>query len=327
MLDGARHDVERRADDRVDWPNMRTRIPRTVVHYSRLDPQTTVGGVETFARNLALIFDKVEYMTPQTRDEGFVRRGRLPVICDNHMVMDWPSDMTVIGFQHGVAWRKVFSTRSRFDLELAARQVHATRRRNVIWVAAARWVADSFNVLTRRPSRTVIYNPTDVHRFDGKLTNAGSRLILHDARTAHKGKDLIEHIAREIKDFSFEPLSCTSDEMPNRMRRAFAFLHLSRYEGNSIVCNEAMAMNLPCLFTRVGLMLDRDQHPDVSVVDVRTAFAKPRELVAAVRSFVAEAQRRPFRPRDWIVENASIEVARAGWAKVMSAFDTFGSTG
>lgn len=306
---------------------MRTRIPRTVVHYSRLDPQTAVGGVETFARNLALIFDKVEYMTPRNRDEGFVRRGKLPVICDNHMVMDWPSDMTVIGFQHGVAWRKVFSTRSRFDLELAVRQVQATRRRNVIWVACARWVADSFNVLTRCPSRRVIYHPTDVQRFDGELSNAGSRLILHDARTAHKGSELIEHLAQEITEYTFEPLSCTSEEMPDRMRGALAFLHLSRYEGNSLVCNEAMAMNLPCLFTRVGLMLDEGQRPDVSVIDVHTAYSKPRELVDIVREFLAEAHRRTFHPRNWVVEHASLEVARAGWANVMAEFDTTSSAG
>ena len=311
----------------IDLPIMRARIPRTVVHYSRLDPQTTVGGVETFARNLALIFDRVEYMTPQNRDEELVRREQLPVICDNHMVMDWPLDMTVIGFQHGVAWRKVFSTRSRFDLELAARQVQATRRRNVIWVACARWVADSFNVLTRRPSHTVIYHPTDVQRFDGKLSNAGSRLILHDARSAHKGRELIELVARDIPEYAFEPLSCTSEEMPDRMRGAFAFLHLSRYEGNSIVCNEAMAMNLPCLFTRVGLMLDRGPRPDVSVIDASTAYSKPRELVAKVRAFLAEANRRPFHPRDWVVEHASIETARVGWANVMAAFDTAASVG
>jgi glycosyltransferase involved in cell wall biosynthesis len=292
------------------------------VHYSRLDPQTTVGGVETFARNLSLIFEKVVYMTPQNRDEGFVRRDKLPVICDNHMVMDWPRDMTVIGFQHGVAWRKVFSTRSRFDLELAVRQVQATRRRNVLWVACARWIADSFNALTRCPSRTVIYHPTDVHRFDGELSNAGSRLILHDARTAHKGRELVAHIMREIAEYAFEPLSCTSEEMPERMRGALAFLHLSRYEGNSLVCNEAMAMNLPCLFTRVGLMLDPGPRPDVAVIDTRTAYSKPAQLVEKVRAFLAEAHRRPFRPRDWVVEHASIEVAREGWAKVMAEFDT-----
>lgn len=300
---------------------MQTRIPRTVVHYSQNDPRHYRGGVESFARNLSLIFEHVELMTPETRDVERVRRERLPVICDNQMVLHWPRDMTVIGFQHGVVARKLLVTRSLVDLRLAIAQRRARSRPNVLWVACARWIADAFDRVTRCPSRRVIYHPVDLERFDGKLDNAGSKLVLHDARSPHKGQRLLELLSRRLPEYRFESLACAPDQVPDRMRGALAFLHLSRYEGNSIVCNEAMAMNLPCLFTRVGLMLDPGQGFDVTVIEPERAFGDPQGLVADVRAFLQRAERQPHQPRAWVTRHASLEATRAGWLEVMTAFD------
>jgi Glycosyl transferases group 1 len=302
-------------------PRMQARIPRTIVHYSKNDPRTYRGGVESFACNLGLIFEKVEFMTPATRDVARVRRERLPVVCDNQLVLDWPRDMTVIGFQHGVAARKLRSTRSFVDLRLAIAQHRARSRPKVIWVACARWIATAFDRVTRCPSKRVIYHPVDLERFDGELQNAGSKLVLHDARSPHKGKRLVELLARHLPQYHFEPLDCPPERVPERMRGALAFLHLSRYEGNSIVCNEAMAMNLPCLFTRVGLMLDEGQDFDVSIIDPLQAFAAGEPLLREVRTFLERAEQQPRTPRAWVTQHASLEATRAGWLEVMTAFD------
>ena len=304
---------------------MQARIPRTVVHYSKNDPRTYRGGVESFARNLGLIFEQVEFMTPESRDLARVRRERLPVICDNQMVLDWPRDMTVIGFQHGVVAKKLLVTRSLVDLRLAIAQRRARSRPNVLWVACARWIADAFDRVTRSPSKRVIYHPVDLERFDGKLQNAGSKLVLHDARSRHKGQHLLELLGRRLPDYRFEPLACAPEQVPERMRGALAFLHLSRYEGNSIVCNEAMAMNLPCLFTRVGLMLDPGQNFDVSIIEPERAFTDAQALVSDVQTFLREAERKPRQPRAWVTQHASLETTRAGWRDVMQAFDEVGS--
>ena len=61
-------------------------LPFTVVHYSKQDPLTTVGGVQTFARNLRRIFADVRFMTPRTAGKAAVMRQRLPVISDNQCV-------------------------------------------------------------------------------------------------------------------------------------------------------------------------------------------------------------------------------------------------
>jgi Glycosyl transferases group 1 len=300
---------------------MPTRLPRKVIHYSRLSPETTQGGVESFARNLRLSFEEVDFMTPATRDEERVRRERLPVICDNQMVLDWSADIPLIGFRHGVAWRKVQVTRSFHDLALAARQLRAARRPNVIWVSCARWIDEAFARIAVRPSAGVIYHPVDLDRFDGRRENTDPRLVLHDARSEHKGRRLFEQLARAFPEYRFEALACASAEVPARMRKAAAFMHLSRYEGNSIVCNEAMAMNLPCLFSRVGLMLDAEQSFDVQLLEPSVAFREPSALLQATRSFLASVANRTYRPRAWVTEHASLDATHAAWARCFEAFD------
>lgn len=295
-------------------------LPYRIVHYSQQDPRAHVGGVETFARSLGLIFEEVEFMTPATLDVERVRRQRLPVVCDNHFVLDFPADVPVIGFQHGVARVKFASTRNWGDLKRLRLQAKAARRPNVTWVACAQWISETFGRLHGNRAEHVIYHPVDLDRFDGRLTGERPRLVLHDARTEHKGKHLVEHLARAFPDWEFEALDCRPEEVPARMRSAQAFVHLSRYEGNSIVCNEAMAMNLPCFFTRVGLMQDADGPKDVYLVDPGEARRRPQRLVEAFGDFVSSLGTRAYRPRVWSERHASPEASRRGWERVVATF-------
>lgn len=297
------------------------RLPYRVVHYGRHDPLTHVGGVETFARNLGLVFEQVEFMTPATLDVERVRRERLPVICDNHWVLDFPEDVPVIGFQHGVARVKWGETRNWGDLRLLRAQARAARRPNTIWVACAEWISSTFARLHGNRAHVVIYHPVDLERFDGRLTGERPRLILHDARTDHKGKRAIEHLARTFPAWEFEPLACSPEQVPDRLRSARAFAHLSRYEGNSIVCNEAMAMDLPCFFTRVGLMQDVSGPTDVYLVDPKVARRRTSGLVEAFAAFTASLDTRRYNPRAWSTQHASPDASRAGWQAAMHAFE------
>lgn len=292
------------------------RLPLTVVHYGANDPETHRGGVEAFARNLRLIFERVELWHPRSLDVERVRRERLMVVCDNHWVLDWPHDIPVVGFQHGVAEVKRRHTRSWSDWTLARRQRRAARRPNTLWVACAQWIGRTFATLHGNAAEVVIYHPVDLERFDGRRSDVDPRLVLHDARGEHKGERLVPALARALPDWRFEPLACTPAEVPERMRRARAFLHLSRYEGNSIVCNEAMAMDLPCLFTRVGLMQDDDRPVDVQLVEPQRAFDEPGYLRAEVERFLGDLDRYELHPRAWTLAHASVEHARAGWAEV-----------
>jgi glycosyltransferase involved in cell wall biosynthesis len=294
------------------------RVPRTIVHYSRFNPEERTGGVETFARNLALAFERVLYMTPATRDETLVRHERLPVVCDNHWVRDWPSDIPVIGFQHGFAASKLLMTRRRGDLRVSVAQLRAARRPNTLWVACARWIGERFGRWFGNPAAHVIYHPVDLDRFDGRLGNAGSKLVLHDARSPHKGQALVAELARAFPELAFEPLACAPADVPDRMRRAAAFVHLSRYEGNSIVCNEAMAMNLPCLFTRVGLMLDGAALFDVRVVEPRLAFGGGAPLVEMFRAFLRWSREHTPNPRAFCLEQTNLDENRMAWARAVA---------
>lgn len=267
------------------------KIPIRVVHYSKHNPEARLGGVEAFARNLGLIFEHVEYMFAGSIDIDRVRDQELMVICDNQWVTDWPSDMAIVGFQHGVAALKYEQTRNRSDHETAARQALAARRPRTIWVACTRWISASCGKLYGNPAEFVIHHPVDLARFDGKRQNSNPRMVLHDARTRHKGARIIAKLAKGFADWSFEPLDCEPHEVPDRMRTARAFMHLSRYEGNSLVCNEAMAMNLPCLVTEVGLMSDDDRPRDVWVVDPGRAFGNRTYLEQQVSAFLGSLDR------------------------------------
>lgn len=297
------------------------RISSTIVHYGQHNPLKLTGGVETFARNLGIAFEEVVFMTPETRDERLVLEKRWPVICDNQHVLDWPEHIPVIGFQHGVALRKLLAISTWDCAELAYRQFRASRRPRTLWVACAAWIRDLFARMHGRRAEHIVYHAVDLDRFDGRLDNQGSRLVLHDGRTPHKGRDLYPRLSKAFPDYDFQPLACSTEQVPERMRKARAFLHLSLYEGNSIVCNEAMAMDLPCLFTKVGLLLDRGLDLDVATINTRKAFRDPDALVETVRRFLSSLNERAYHPRRWVAENASVDENRRRWQAVIDDFE------
>jgi hypothetical protein len=303
-------------------PEAMIKIPLTVVHYSDPHPLKSTGGVQTFARNLRLIFDQVLFMAPRERDIPYAMKNHLPVICDNQLVADWPDGFPVIGFQHGVAAVKFQATRTVGRWLLARAQKHAAGRPGTLWVANSEWVAATFQKLYGNENEHIVYYPVDTERFDGKLDNQNSRLILHDARTKHKGVRLIKHLKAAYTDWQIEPLDCPNSEVHNRMRKARAFIHLSVYEGNSIVCNEAMAMNLPCMFTRVGLMQDPHCPSDVYIVDPEEMFHNRDRLVEEFGKFLQTLDTRTYNPRAWTLKNATQEIAAQRWRRVMVDFQS-----
>lgn len=296
-------------------------LDRTVVHYGKHDPRSRAGGVEAFARNLGLVFRDVQFMTRQSADFERVRRERLPLICDNQHLLELPADLPAIGFQHGVAFDKMKVTRSLRDARMAFAQHRAAYRPNTLWVACARWIAERFGALHGNRAAHVIYHPVDLDRFDGRLDNHGSTLVLHDARSEAKGRSAVERLAAALPEYRFEPLACAPGEVPDRMRKAHAFVHLSRYEGNSIVCNEAMASDLPCFFTRVGLFRDEGGPTEVVTIDSRTAYRDPERLVQEARAFLASLATHSLHPRAWVLQNASVSAARERWAAALADFD------
>jgi hypothetical protein len=239
------------------------------------------------------------------------------------MVLDWPEHVPVIGMLHGVALFKLAAIRKLEVARMALQQARAAKRPRTFWVAAARWVQAAFARLHGNRAEHVVYHGIDLERFDGRLENAGSRVILHDARAPHKGSRLYPALAQALPDWRFELLGENGRPVPDHMRTARAFLHLSLYEGNSLVCNEAMAMDLPCLFTRVGLMLDGPAQFDVTVVRRRDVFAGRRRLVRTVRTFLEGLEHRRYHPRAWAKQHASLDANRSAWARVIEAFDAW----
>ena len=80
-------------------------------------------------------------------------------------------------------------------------------------------------------------------------------------------------------------------------------------------------MNLPCLFTRVGLMNDPDGPTVVVLMDVDTAYGRREQLVERMATFLASLDERDWSPRDWVIAHASPERSVEGWRRVMADFE------
>lgn len=297
---------------------MSDRLRQHIVVHGRFTPGERRGGVETFGRTLSEIFEGVTFTATGSPEIPRLVGERALVVCDNQTVLDWPVGYPVIGFQHGFALEKARLTHTFTDARLAFAQLRAARRANTVWVACARWIAAAFRRVqpARTPRGHVIHHFVDVERFDGRRDAVDPRLVLHDARSDHKGKRVIAALARALPEWRFEPLACAPAEVPARMRQGAAFLHLSKYEGNSIVCNEAMAMDLPCLFTDVGLCRDLGQgglEADVAIIPRSVAFGPRAGAIAAVGEFLGTLAARTYNPRAFTLRSATAAVAREGW--------------
>jgi glycosyltransferase involved in cell wall biosynthesis len=294
-----------------------TKIPVAVTHYSRNDPRKQRGGVETFARDLTLFFDDVEFMTPKSLDIARVYRSGRMVIADNQWSLHWPDRIPVVAFQHGVAADKATLIGSKGMARVARQQAKVAKRPNTIRVACADWISRRFDELHGSPAQVVIRHPVDTTRFDGQPRNRVDNLILHDARSEHKGRDVVAQLALRFPSWKLEPLDCHPTDVPSRMASARGFLHISRYEGNSIVVNEALAMNLPCFVTDVGLMRDLERPEDVHMISAERAFGDADYTAREFQRFLDSLQTRCWNPRSWVVRNSGREAVRQRWEQVV----------
>ena len=296
------------------------KIPLTICHYSAQDPFIYTGGVEAFARNLSRVFETVIYLTPNdTESLPHILQKGTPIVCDNHHCLTIPEEYPVIAFQHGVANTKFSVTKKSFDRDLAILQQRAAYRKNTLWVACARWISDTFEASHGNKAYEVIYHPIDTERFRPIPERKEDNLILHDARTNHKGAQEVEFLSRHFPQYRFEGLNCMPEYVPERFQQAAAFLHLSKYEGNSIVCNEAMAMDLPCFFNQVGLFRD-DSNFDVYLRRDHVKLFWKKSLKKDFQDFSETILERKYNPRLWILEHATYEIARNKWQRVLDYF-------
>ena len=91
-------------------------------------------------------------------------------------------------------------------------------------------------------------------------------------------------------------------------------------ERNSIVCNEAMAMDLPCIFTDVGLARDAKRGQvelDVALLDAKRCFESTAYLVEQVGQQLATLGRVRRSPRRFMLEHATPAAARERWRAVI----------
>jgi hypothetical protein len=80
-----------------------------------------------------------------------------------------------------------------------------------------------------------------------------------------------------------------------------------------------MAMNLPCLFTRVGLVND-DEDLDVAIVESEDVYGRRDHMVETVKTFLDGLATHTYEPRRWTLANATPQAHVAAWRTVMTDF-------
>jgi len=245
-------------------------IDREIIHHCRYSvhhPQK--GGVENFGLNLKNIFKKVHFTLPGDITPDLVRlvqAKNIPIICDYHSVLDWPEEVKTIGFQHGCAQLRGEITGETMLKEIGREQVVASKRRNAVWVADSQWVSDMCEKYYGRSAEYIIYHAVSDDFFRNSRTHQRVPVtkVFHDARLAHKGRDIIPVLQEAFPKISFIQLQCKHSKIIDVLKDCDVFMHLSKYEGNSIMCNEVMALNIPLVTTDVGLF-----HEDLGVEEIR----------------------------------------------------------
>ena len=166
---------------------------------------------------------------------------------------------------------------------------------------------------------TVIRHGVDAELFHPpeRRSPAGKKpVIIHAASDKVKRKELIPKLAELLPEFDFQFLGVKSGRLGDeaaRWRQGDLFLHLAAKEGNSYAILEAMATNLPIVATKVGIFASDDEDCCSHARTVSPSL--PVEDLAAVAEAVRETweNRRSYNPRQWIMENATLEKFTTDW--------------
>ena len=79
-------------------------------------------------------------------------------------------------------------------------------------------------------------------------------------------------------------------------------------------------MNLPCMFTSVGLMQDENRPKDIFLIDTDKAYKDRDKLIKETGLFLESLSNKNYNPRGWVLKNAIATMSHKKWEQTMIEF-------
>ena len=229
----------------------------------------------------------------------------------------------VISCNHG-CWAE-FSKRNdthRFDNEIRKQQEMWQKRANYI-VSMSNTSAHYLQLHHGVKANKIILNGIDLNEFISKEIDITKQkpIVIHAAADkVNKGGDFIKELQSKCTDFDFQYLDAKNlKETSEKYRRGDLFLHLSKYEGDSIAIKEAASSGLPMLVTDVGIFeKDTKECPGIIIPwqesrNLELVIQKLHELWNMVKNKQLKMQ-----PRAWAEKYADYERFAKEWREFLN---------
>ena len=244
------------------------------------------------------------------------------VISNADLGLDWASNK--ICFFHGL-WKQLHVNLGITSGTEEERQRQAAQRKDVYLVAASNSVASQLECwyqVSKNKIRVISHGiPLDVWR--PALSNPKSirPRILHVATDIVKAREIIPVLQRILPDFDFVLVyrRIGLPATPELYQRGDIFLHLSRYEGNSYACMEALACGLPSVLTDVGFFAEGFN--DWEKIGMKITIDTSLEDVARAILTVYE-QRKDYAPREVAEKYFDFRRFKQDWVSLLMELDT-----
>jgi len=310
----------------------------TYHHISRFKPSEVSGGVERFAEYLGRAVPDLEYLSfedyPLKNDliaEGLpdydlalnlnawlVSTGVLNkdsvVIVDGYWGLGLEEKVgRLISVCHGSYWGRFmqFQVSSWGEIVGSAqidRQIQMWESPGVEIVAVSpesrREIIESCPDLQYDP--VVIVNGVDTEILcPVPEIQAKPQVLMHAAVSNRKGADIINNLIY-AQNIGIELMGkCdTLEQKRDRLNEAIALIAPTRHEGNAYVLLEAMASGVPVITYLAGLAHEFDDRCGIVTDDMA-----PQNFARLIRKF----RRENHDPREWVLENASLECFIEDW--------------
>jgi glycosyltransferase involved in cell wall biosynthesis len=243
-------------------------------------------------------------------------------IVDGSWGVGIPKEIPIISVVHG-SWTE-FVLRNTGRLEINKEQDLMWHRPNTKMVAVSEASAKYLEIHHKVKADKIILNGVDINVFKPINRFSNKPIVIHCARDYNKdGQGKFDKIKELLQGkFEFKFLNAPDGMEYLDFQMADIVLQCSNYEGNSYFMLEGMASGLPVVASCAGLFEDTD------FGDIKVGEVLPWDACAGTYAGMIECvykDRVRYNPRQWIMENASLEIWTKNWKEFLKENYDYGN--